>query len=44
VSILTQQENTIKILLETLKKKDSYIKLLESKVSKTDDWTIIQDE
>lgn len=44
VVLLTQQDSTIKMLQETLKKKESYIKLLESKLSKTDEWTIIQDE
>jgi glycosyltransferase involved in cell wall biosynthesis len=43
VVLLTQQDSTIKMLQETLKKKESYIKLLESKLSKTDEWTIIQD-
>lgn len=44
VTLLTQQENTIKVLQEILRKKDAYIKLLESKMSKSDDWTIVQDE
>ena len=43
VVILTQQENTIKVLQETIKKKDSYIRLLESKMSKSDDGTIVPD-
>jgi glycosyltransferase involved in cell wall biosynthesis len=44
VTLLTQQENTIKVQQEILRKKDAYIKLLESKMSKSDDWTIVQDE
>lgn len=42
ISILTQQDSTIKVLQETLKKKESYIKVLETKLSKQDDWTMIQ--
>lgn len=44
VTLLTQQENTIKVLQEILRKKDAYIKLLESKMSKSDEWTIVPDE
>jgi glycosyltransferase involved in cell wall biosynthesis len=44
VTLLTQQENMIKVQQEILRKKDAYIKLLESKMSKSDDWTIVQDE
>lgn len=44
VTLLTQQENTIKVLQEILRKKDAYIKLLESKMSKSDDWMIVPDE
>jgi hypothetical protein len=32
------------VLQEILKKKDAYIKLLESKMSKSDDWMIVPDE
>jgi len=42
ISILTQQDSTIKVLQETLKKKESYIKVLETKLSKQDEWTMIQ--
>ena len=44
VTLLTQQENMIKVQQEILRKKDAYIKLLESKMSKSDDWMIVQDE
>lgn len=44
VTLLTQQENTIKVQQEILRKKDAYIKLLESKMSRSDDWTIVSDE
>jgi glycosyltransferase involved in cell wall biosynthesis len=43
-TLLTQQDNTIKILQELLKKKDAYIKVLVSKVSKTDEWTLLPNE